>query len=141
MMVTPEQWKKELYISKEIETEELDDFGNKLDGYTEPLLLKLNYQPVKVETALREFGESIYSMYRAIVHIGTAEYDLFNVDEDEGSLAYLNGASPNKKPKWYKGEETVEPKHGHWANYEIFSIRPSNLSKIIYFVQYKPTGV
>lgn len=135
--MTPNSWKKRLFICKELETEEMDDMGNFIDGYDTPVEIRLNYQPVKAETALKETGQTTESMYRAIVHQGTPEFDLFRVGEDEGALAYLHHASPTTKPKGFKGADIVEPKNGAWANYQVLSIRPSNLTKAIYFIQNK----
>lgn len=135
-MMTPNAWKKTLFVCKELETEEMDDMGNFIDGYDTPVEIKLNYQPVKAETALKETGETTESMYRAIVHQGTPEFDMFEVGYDEGALVYLHNASPTTQPKGWTGSELIEPKNGAWANYKVFSIRPSNLTKVLYFVQF-----
>lgn len=135
--MTPNSWKKTLYICKELETEEMDDMGNYIDGYDTPIRIELNYQPVRSETALKETGVTTESMYRAIVHKGTLEFDMFEVGYDEGTLVYLHSASPNKKPNNYKGDALSEPTNGAWANYKVFSIRPSNLTKTVYFIQNK----
>lgn len=139
--MTPEKWKKVLFIAKSVITDEMDDSGNYIGGFEEPIELKLNYQPVKADSSLREFGENKTSMYRAIVHQGTKEFDMFSELEEDTIVAYLNGASPKIKPKWYKGNSEMEESNGDWANYTVYSVRHSNLTKTIYFDKRRSVGV
>lgn len=140
----PRSYKKTLYVSKKPLEEELDEYGEPVVSYGEPVLytgaMGVNYQPITARGDIEMFGANATSTYKGLVTRHDPTFDHFS-EESVGDLVYLNGASPTKRPDWDRSNLDVEPFHGAWANYEINAVRVYHMSKHIYFVKHKATGV
>lgn len=135
--IYPRHWKKKMFLSKLIRTEELDENGNSIKGYEDPIELEINYQPLSDYNDIKEYGESRSSYMKAIVKVGESGHDKF----DLGDLVYLDGASPTKKPSWVNTPNDTETFNGEYATHVVKQIRSYNLYQHIYFYQFKSTGV
>lgn len=135
--IYPRHWKKKMYLAKLIRTDELDENGNSIEGYADPLELEVNYQPLSDYNDIKEYGESRSSYMKAIVKVGDKAHDKF----DLGDLVYLDGASPTKKPSWVNTPSESETFNGEYATHVVKQIRNYNLHQHIYFYQFKSTGV
>lgn len=139
-------FKKELYLSKKpsgIDVE-YDDNGNPIMEYGNPIDFinhnGINYQPISAKSDMEMFGANSSSVHKALLMENHKAYDYF--DEDSvGDLVYLNGASPYVKPSWDRGSYDHEPRNGFWANFEVNAVRTYNLTKHVYFVKHKTSGV
>ena len=140
----PIGFKKKLYLSKKPLFEDYDEYGEPVSVYSKPIVLEghkgINYQPISAKTDIEMFGANSKSVHKAVVTRSDFSYSLFN-EESIGDLVYLNGASPTNKPSWEKSNVEVEPTNGAWANYQINAVREYHVSKHIYFVKHKETGV
>lgn len=111
----PGDWKKTLYIASKLRTS-LDDEGNEIVIYEQPIPYKFNYQPVSSDADIAEFGEKSSMMQKAVI---PKSYEgMFK----EFDVAYLEGATP-----------TNERKNGIKANYRLLPPRNGNAVIIIYF--------
>lgn len=109
-------WEKQIFIAKRIGTK-TDDYSNTTVIYDTPIELYCNVQPVSGNTEIMAYGERIFHMYRAMLHM-----DEWYGKFEEGDLAYLDGRTP-------EGESV----NGERANYRIVSVRNQNLRIAIYF--------
>lgn len=111
----PSDWKKTLYIASKLKTS-LDDEGNEIVIYDEPIPYKFNYQPISSDAEIAEFGEKSSIMQKAVIPISYK--DMFKAFD----VAYLDGTSPNE-----------EKRNGINANYRLLPPRNGNAVIIIYF--------
>lgn len=116
-------WDKQIFIAKR-KGVEVDDYGNTVTTYEEPIELYANVQPVSGNTEIMAYGERIFHMYRAMLRM-----DEWYGKFDEGDIAYLDGKTPEG--------ETV---HGEFANYRIVSVRNQNLRIAVYFEKLQKGG-
>ena len=134
-------WGKPMYLAIKSATTEVDDYGKPIVGYATPVEMQLNYQPIKAEEKAELFGNNVEAEQKAVILIDNPLYNPF-IDGIEGSIAYLNGASPLVKPYWDNDTTgDVEPRNGYWGNYEITGILVGNLAKRVFFKRTKTTGV
>lgn len=134
-------WRKDMYFARIIQDGLVNENGRL--QFAEPIKLSgINYKPVSSRTDIEIYGISAKDMQKAVLIKGQPNYELFVKDADEGSLVYLDGASPLIKPVWDKFTEgDVEEIHGQWANYVIDSIQIYGITKHVYFTRYKSSGV
>lgn len=127
-------FKRDLYVTKRIQTDERDDNGNRTSSYAVPVLYQIVYRPLNAETTMKEIGLTSTGVQKAVIVKHESTFDLFELEEEEEYLVYLDNASPNKKPKWDKvTQEEKEPINGYWSNYKVISIREFFMTKEIYF--------
>ena len=112
--IAPETWRKPLYIASKLRVE-LDEEGNEVNVYDEPIYYEFNYQPVTSEADIQEFGENVEKVEKMVIPISYK--DSFK----EFDVAYLDGATPD-------GEKV----YGHNANYRLRSPRVGNNVIVIY---------
>lgn len=140
----PAAFKKTMYLSEKPVFEDYDEYGEPIVEYSPPMKLSglrgVNYQPISAKTDIEMYGSSSKGVHKALVTTRDANYKLFG-EWSVGDLVYLNGASPTTKPIWDKSNAVKEPTNGAWANYEINAVREYHMSKHIYFVKHKTTGV
>lgn len=111
----PSEWKKDVYIASKLDVE-LDEEGNEIVIYDEPIPFKFNYQPVSSDADIAEFGENSKMMKKAVIPIS------YQGRFKEFDVAYLDGATPNE-----------EKNYGDNANYRLLPPRDGNSVIIIYF--------
>lgn len=110
--------KKSCYIARLKETF-LSDEGADINYYYRPQYYEFNIQPASGSTDLMIYGDRVTKMYKT--NISLNEYaGKFK----EGDVAYLEGVIPKNE---------TEKTYGIGANYKIVSVRPQNMSIIIYF--------
>lgn len=111
-------WDKVCYISSKLPST-IDEYGNELDLYDEPIKYKFNYQPVtdnREYASLEADGINVNGLQRALL-------DLKYLDKIKVyDLAYLNEASPEDET--YNGEK---------ANYRVVRFIPQNVKILVYF--------
>ena len=111
----PDNWSKTLYIASYVGEPSLDDEGNEVREYLEPVEYKFNYQPVTSYLDVQTFGKDSTITKKMVIPVEYAgrfkAYD----------LAYLDGATP-------EGEE----KHGDNANYILLDPKVGNSVVVIY---------
>lgn len=116
-------WNKVCYIRKRITSDEsgitIDEYGNEIQNYDEPVKYIFNYQPVTNdadEAILKPYGVTLEGTVKALLDIkyegGLSKYD----------LAYLYGASPENES--FDGEN---------ANYRVITSIPQNTKILVYF--------
>ena len=112
------KWKKKsLYIASFIE-DSLDDYGNKITIYTEPVFVgEENMQPLSGSTDIEEYGNKVSKMQKVLL-----DYDKYLGKFKENDLAYIEDTTP-------EGEEV----YGDNANYKVDSVRNQNRKIAIYF--------
>ena len=112
------KWKKKsLYIASFIE-DSLDDYGNKITIYDEPVFVgEENIQPLSGSTDIEEYGNKVSKMQKVLL-----DYDKYLGKFKENDLAYIEDTTP-------EGEEVF----GDNANYRIDSVRNQNRKIAIYF--------
>ncbi len=112
------KWKKKsLYIASFIE-DSLDDCGNTISTYDEPVFIGLeNIQPLSGSTDIEEYGNKVSKMQKVLL-----DYDKYLGKFKENDLAYIEDVTP-------EGEEV----YGDNANYRIDSVRSQNRKIAIYF--------
>ena len=116
-------WKKVCYIRKnlnsDVENVQLDEYGNEIQNYGEPIQYLLNYQPVTNnadEAVLKPYGVTLEGTVKALMDI-KHDGELGRYD-----LAYLYNANPNNES--YDGEN---------ANYRVITAIPQNMKILVYF--------
>ena len=111
----PDNWAKTLYIASYVGEPSLDDEGNEVRNYNEPVEYKFNYQPLTSYNDIQAFGKDATITKKMVIPIEYAgrfkEYD----------LAYLDGATPDE-----------EENHGDNANYVLLPPKEGNSVIIIY---------
>lgn len=112
--IAPETWRKKLYIASKLRVD-IDEEGNEVNVYDDPVEYSFNYQPVTSEADIQEFGENVGKVEKMVIPI--SYIDSFK----EFDVAYLDGASP-------EGEEI----NGINANYTLRSPRIGNNVIVIY---------
>ena len=112
--IAPETWKKPLYIASKLRVD-IDEEGNEVNVYDEPVAYNFNYQPVTSEADIQEFGENVEKVEKMVIPISYK--DSFK----EFDVAYLDGATP-------EGEVV----YGSNANYTLRSPRIGNNVIVIY---------
>lgn len=112
------KWKKKsLYIASLLE-DDLDEHGNTISTYDEPVFIGLeNIQSLNGSTDVEEYGNKVSKMQKVLL-----DYDKYIGKFKENDLAYIEDATP-------KGEEV----YGDNANYCINSVRNQNRKIAIYF--------
>lgn len=112
------KWKKKsLYIASFVE-DSLDDYGNKIVIYSEPVFVgKENIQSLSGSTDIEEYGNKVSKMQKVLL-----DYDKYIGKFKENDLAYIEDVMP-------EGEEV----YGDNANYRIDSVRNQNRKIAIYF--------
>ena len=111
----PTNWKKDCYIASKLDVI-VDDDGNEITTYSNPISCKFNYQPVSTDAEIAEFGEKARTMQRAVIPIS------YKDNFKEFDVAYLDGVSP-----------IGEVNNGDNANYILLPPRNGNSVIIIYF--------
>lgn len=111
----PNDWKKTIYIASKLEVQ-LDDEGNEIAIYGEPMPYEFNYQPTLSDSEIAEFGEDANMMQKAVIPIS------YKNQFKEFDVAYLDGITPNE-----------EARNGINANYRLLPPRNGNAVIIIYF--------
>lgn len=133
-----------MYLSRKSHDDELDEYGDPVVGFGLPIKLSgikgVNYQPISARSDIEIFGENATGVYKALLTTRDWAYHIFTED-NVGDVVYINGASPFTRPIWDKSRFDVEPINGYWANYEVNAVRTYNLTKHVYFVKYKASGV
>ena len=116
-------WNKVCYIRKRITSDEsgitIDDYGNEIQNYEEPVKYRFNYQPVTNdadEAILKPYGVTLEGTVKALVDIK------YNGQLNKYDLVYLYGASPENEN--YAGEN---------ANYRVITSVPQNMKILVYF--------
>ena len=116
-------WSKVCYIRKKITSDgedvTIDEYGNEIAKYGEPVRYILNYQPVTNdadEAILKPYGVTLEGTVKALMDI-KHEGELNKYD-----LAYLYDAKPNN-----------EEYDGQYANYRVITAIPQNMKILIYF--------
>ena len=112
--IAPETWKKPLYIASKLRVD-IDEEGNDIAIYDNPVAYEFNYQPVTSEADIQEFGENVEKVEKMVIPISYK--DSFK----EFDVAYLDGATP-----------TGEVVNGANANYRLRSPRVGNNVIVIY---------
>ena len=102
-IMTPQFFKRDMYLAKQGTSREFDDDGNPIDNYQEPIPFLgrdgVNYQPLTAETDIQRYGTASQEIIKAVIMNTDKAYSYF--DEDSvGDLVYLFGASPYKQPSW-----------------------------------------
>lgn len=109
--------KKSLYIASLLE-DDLDEHGNTISTYGEPVFIGLeNIQPLSGSTDIEEYGNKVSKMQKVLL-----DYDKYLRKFKENDLAYIEDVTP-------EGEEV----YGDNANYRIDSVRNQNRKITIYF--------
>ena len=85
--IAPETWKKPLYIASKLRVD-VDEEGNEVTVYDEPVAYKFNYQPVTSEADIQEFGENVEKVEKMVIPIS------YLGSFKEFDVAYLDGATP-----------------------------------------------
>ena len=116
-------WNKVCYIRKRITSDEsgitIDDYGNEIQNYEEPVKYRFNYQPVTNdadEAILKPYGVTLEGTVKALVDIK------YNGQLNKYDLVYLYGATPENEN--YAGEN---------ANYRVITSVPQNMKILVYF--------
>ena len=116
---------KEIYIASAIEEEqEINEDGDTIKEYEEPVKYNFNVQPISGFVQQKEYGQTETQIQRAIIYYGRQPneiekyFNMFKVYD----LAYLDGATPNG-----------ETRHGENANYRIRSVRNQNKRIVLDF--------
>lgn len=141
---TPSFFKRDFWLALKSQSDEYDDNGNPLNGsYQKPIpfidVNGVNYQPLTAESDIQRYGASSHEVVKAVIMNTDIAYDYFT-PEMVGSVVYLFGASPNKKPPWDKVSGIEEPTHGYWSNYEVDAVLPMVLHTNVFFKKVKRTG-
>ena len=110
----PDTWAKKLYIASKTGVD-LDDEGNEISTYSEPIKYMFNYRGIKSNAELVEFGEKASITQRMVID---RKYEGYFKEFD---VAYLYGATP-------EGEQV----NGDNANYVLLPPRIGNSVIIIY---------
>lgn len=111
-------WNKTCYIASKNENPDVDDYGNEINTYNEPIKYNFNIQPASGDLEIATYGEKVNKVYKAIVPYR------YKDKIKEGDIAYLDGASP---------EDEEAGNYGRNGNYTVDSVRPQNLATAIYF--------
>ena len=93
----------------------IDDDYNETSVYDKPVLYKMNIQPANASSDLEAFGETSFSMMRAVV-----PYEFFKGKIKEFDVAYVY-----TKPEG-------EAMNGDNADYRVKSVAEQNLVIVIY---------
>ena len=116
-------WNKVCYIRKRITSDEseitIDEYGNEIQNYEEPVKYRFNYQPVTNdadEAILKPYGVTLEGTVKALVDIK------YNGQLNKYDLVYLYGATPENEN--YAGEN---------ANYRVITSVPQNMKILVYF--------
>lgn len=116
---------KEIYIASAVEEEQsINDDGDTIKVYEEPVKYNFNVQPISGFAQQRDYGQVETQMQRAIIYYGRQpneipiHFDMFKVYD----LAYLDGATP-----------VGETFNGQNANYRIRSVRNQNKRIVLDF--------
>ena len=116
-------WNKVCYIRKRITSDDsgiiVDEYGNEIQQYDEPVKYRFNYQPVTNdadEAILKPYGVTLEGTVKALVDIK------YNGQLNKYDLVYLYGASPENEN--YAGEN---------ANYRVITSVPQNMKILVYF--------
>lgn len=116
-------WNKVCYIRKRITSDDsgiiVDEYGNEIQQYDEPVKYRFNYQPVTNdadEAILKPYGVTLEGTVKALVDIK------YNGQLNKYDLVYLYGASPENET--YNGEN---------ANYRVITSVPQNMKILVYF--------
>lgn len=112
--IAPETWRKPLYIASKLRVD-VDEEGNEVNVYDDPVYYEFNYQPVTSEADIQEFGENVEKVEKMVIPIS------YLGSFKEFDVAYLDGATP-------EGEQV----HGINANYRLRSPRVGNNVIVIY---------
>ena len=108
------RWYKPIYIATKTGSM-IDDDYNETSVYDKPVLYKMNIQPANASSDLEAFGETSFSMMRAIV-----PYEFFKNKIKEFDVAYVY-----TKPEG-------EAMNGDNADYRVKSVAEQNLVIVIY---------
>jgi hypothetical protein len=109
------RWNKKVYIASKTGSE-VDENFNETTVYGTPIPYKMNIQPTNASSDLEAFGETSFSMMRAIV-----PYESYVGKINEFDVAYI-----------YTTPEG-EVKNGDNADYRVKSVAIQNLAIAIYF--------
>lgn len=143
-IVTPQFFKKDLYLSIKSNDDEYDENGRPLQAFLEPIPFLgtngINYQYLQSESDIATFGERSQDIVKAVILNTDKAYDYFMDDDLVGSVVYLYGASPTKKPKWEVNDVDREIENGQWANFRVDSIQPMQQHVNVFFERNKRTG-
>ena len=112
------KWKKKsLYIASFL-NDDMDEFGQTIATYDEPVFIGLeNIQPLSGSTDIEEYGNKVSKMQKVLL-----DYDKYLGKFKENDLAYIEDTT-------LEGEEVF----GDNANYRIDSVRNQNRKIAIYF--------
>ena len=119
MLFNPTQqifnYKSKIYIANK-KSSIIDEDGNEIPQYEEPIAYMFNVQPANKGSDTREFGENVTGLLVAV--IPKAKY---KGKFKEFDLVYIDTTPED------------EEEHGDNADYRIFAIRSQNVAIRLYF--------